>query len=130
MAYESPAAAGLSSFVALSGTTGANAMRIELLYFDGCPSHEALLPRLREIVAELAPGADIELRRIETLDHAENQRFLGSPTVRVDGADIEPAAADRTDFGLKCRLYRSEDGASGLPPEQWLRHAIESARTT
>ena len=104
-------------------------MKIEMLYFDGCPSHEALLPRLREMVAELDAGARIELRHIETLDEAERERFLGSPTVRIDGADIEPGAADRTDFGLKCRLYRSADGASGLPPEQWLRDAIDSAGT-
>jgi len=106
------------------------AVKIEMLYFDGCPSHDALLPRLREIVAELDAQADIELRHIETFDQAEQERFLGSPTVRIDGADIEPAAAERTDFGLKCRLYRSADGASGMPPEQWLRHAIDSARAT
>lgn len=105
-------------------------MKIQVLYFDGCPSHEALLPRLREILAELDAEADIELRHIETLDQAEQERFLGSPTVRIDGADVEPAAVERADFGLKCRLYRSENGASGLPPEQWLRDAIESARTT
>lgn len=103
-------------------------MKIEILYFDGCPSHDALLPRLREVVSELAADADVELRRVETLDQAEEERFFGSPTVRVDGADIEPDAAERTDFGLGCRLYRSEDGTSGLPPEQWLRDAIESSQ--
>lgn len=104
-------------------------MNIQVLYFDGCPSHAALLPRLREIVAELDVDADIELRHIETLDQAERELFLGSPTVRIDGADIEPDAEDRTDFGLKCRLYRSAGNSSGLPPEQVLRAAINSART-
>ena len=102
-------------------------MRIEILYFDGCPSYEVLLPRVREIVSELHAEADIELRHIETLDQAEQERFLGSPTVRIGGTDIETAAAQRTDFGLKCRLYRSGNGASGLPPEAWLRTAIEGA---
>lgn len=105
-------------------------MKIEVLYFDGCPSHEMLLPRLLEIVCEIDPDAQIELRRIESLEEAEQERFLGSPTVRIDGADIEPAAADRSDFGLKCRLYRSQVGASGLPPEHRLRDAIAAARTT
>lgn len=103
-------------------------MNIQVLYFDGCPSHEALLPRLHAVVGGLDADAEIELRRIETLDQAEEERFLGSPTVRVDGADIEPAAEGRNDFGLKCRLYRSANGASGIPPEQWLRDAISSAR--
>ena len=105
-------------------------MNIQILYFDGCPSHEELLPRVREIALEIRADADIELRHIKTLDQAERERFLGSPTVRINGADIEPAATDRTDFGLKCRLYRSENGASGLPPAQWLRDAIESAGKT
>ncbi|MBA3300786.1 MAG: thioredoxin family protein [Thermoleophilaceae bacterium] len=105
-------------------------MKIEILYFDGCPSYETLVPRLHELVSELDPDAAIELRHIERLDQAEEERFLGSPTVRVNGADIDPTAAERTDYGLNCRLYRSDDGASGVPPEQWLRAAIRAARTT
>jgi hypothetical protein len=44
---------------------------------------------------------------------AEEERFLGSPSVRVEGVDIEPGAGERTDFGLKCRLYRTSEGQSG-----------------
>jgi hypothetical protein len=65
-------------------------MKVELLYFDGCPSHERLLPRLRELVAEAGPDGQVELRRVETIDEAERERFLGSPTVRVDGRDVDP----------------------------------------
>ena len=104
-------------------------VKVEVLYFDGCPNHEALLPHLRDLLAAAGTGAEVELVQVEDADVAERERFLGSPTVRIDGADIEPAAEDRTDFGLKCRLYRSGDGASGLPPEQWLRDAINSAET-
>jgi hypothetical protein len=99
-------------------------MRVELLYFDGCPSYERLLPRLRELVAGADPDAEVELRRVESIEAAERERFLGSPTVRVDGADVDPGAAERGDFGLKCRLYRSDGSASGLPPEQWIRDAL------
>jgi len=99
---------------------------VEVLYFDGCPSHERLLPRLREIVAEAGNDPEqIVLRRIETLDDAVDHRFLGSPTVRVDGQDVDPTATDRGDFGLKCRLYHDEHGQSPLPPEQWIRRALE-----
>lgn len=103
-------------------------MRIELLYFDGCPSYEALLPELRGLVADEGIEAEIELRRVESVDAAETERFLGSPTVRVDGEDVDRGAAARTDFGLKCRLYRSSDGASGLPPGRWITSAIQRAR--
>ena len=70
----------------------------------------------------------IELRRIESPEAAEAERFLGSPTVRIDGEDIDPGARDRSDFGLKCRLYRSDAAASGLPPDGWINAALERAK--
>jgi len=99
-------------------------VKIELLYFDGCPSYERLLPRLRELVAEADPGAEIELRRVESIEDAERERFLGSPTVRIDGQDVDPEAGVRKDFGLKCRLYRSDGDTAPLPPEEWIRAAL------
>jgi hypothetical protein len=96
---------------------------IELLYFDGCPSHEQLLPTVEQLADQ--NRAELQLRRVETPEAAESQRFLGSPTVRVNGRDVDPTAAQRTDFGLKCRLYRFDDRASPLPPEDWIRAALE-----
>jgi hypothetical protein len=96
---------------------------VELLYFDGCPSYERLLPTVERLAAE--KGAELELRQVATPSAAERKRFLGSPTVRVDGADIDPTAAERHDFGLKCRIYRSGNGVSALPPEHWIRAALE-----
>lgn len=101
-------------------------MKVELLYFDGCPSYEALLPKLGQLLADEGAETEIELRRVESVDAAERERFLGSPTVRVDGEDVDPGAGARTDFGLKCRLYRSNEGTSGLPPEDWIIDAIRS----
>lgn len=104
-------------------------MSVEVLYFDGCPSPERLLRRLREIVAEAGGDPDqIALRRVDTLEDAVKQRFLGSPTVRVDGRDVDPTADARHDFGLKCRLYHDERGQSPLPPEPWIRRALEPER--
>ncbi len=103
-------------------------MKVELLYFDGCPSYERLLPRLRELITEVDPDTEIELRAVESIEEAEREGFLGSPTVRVDGRDIDPGAAGREDFGLNCRLYRSDERASGLPPEKWIRAALAGSR--
>ncbi len=97
---------------------------VELLFFDGCPGYERVLPLLHELVAELQPSAEVRLRRIGSQQQAEETRFLGSPSVRVDGADVEPGAGDRSDFGLKCRLYASADGLQGQIPERWLRTAL------
>jgi hypothetical protein len=104
-------------------------MKVELLYFDGCPSYETLLPRLRSLLADQRIEEEVELRRVESVDDAEREHFLGSPTVRLDGEDVDPGAGTRTDFGLKCRLYRSEEGTSGVPPERWITEAIRAKAT-
>jgi hypothetical protein len=102
-------------------------VKVELLYFDGCPSYEALLPRLREIASAEGLADDLELRRVESPEEAERERFLGSPTVRVDGEDVEANARVRTDYGLKCRLYRTAAGALPVPPEEMIRDALRAA---
>jgi hypothetical protein len=99
-------------------------MTIELLYFDGCPNHEALLPRLRALLAEGDIATDVALREISDDQTAQRERFLGSPTIRVNGRDVEPDADRRTDYGMKCRLYRTAAGVSGQPPDEWLRAAL------
>jgi hypothetical protein len=99
-------------------------MKLELLYCDGCPNHEALLPRLRELIDREGVDAEVELRRVESIEAAEDERFLGSPTVRVGGRDVDPDSDARGDFGLKCRLYRTDEGASGLPPDRWIIEAL------
>src|SRR5262245_47521222 len=99
-------------------------MKVEFLYFDGCPSHERLLPRLRELAVAAEPGAEVELRRIEKVEEAEREHFLGSPTVRVDGRDVDPGADERTDFGRQCRLYKTGEGLGALPPDIWIRQAL------
>jgi hypothetical protein len=100
-------------------------VRIELLYFDGCPSYEMLLPRLRLLLERQGIDEPVELRRVETLGAAEREGFLGSPTVRIDGEDIDPDAAMRSDFGIKCRLYRDADGARGTPSDAMVVRALE-----
>lgn len=105
-------------------------MKVEVLFFDGCPNHEALLPHLRELLN--ASGCDdtsIEFVRVEDAEAAERERFLGSPTVRIDGADVEPGADERSDFGLKCRLFATPEGLRGSPADQWVLGALARART-
>jgi len=87
-------------------------------------SHEQLMPTLRELAG--AHHADLVKSRVETAEHAEDARFLGSPSVRVDGRDVEPGAQTRTDYGIKCRLYRSPAGQSGLPPRAWIERALRA----
>ena len=97
-------------------------MRVELLYFEGCPAYEELAPRLRAL---LAGRAELELRRIDSWQDAQAQRLLGSPTVRVNGEDVDPEATGRSDYALTCRLYRTASGSSRVPPEDWLLRALD-----
>jgi hypothetical protein len=105
-------------------------MKIEVLFVDGCPNHEVLPSRLRGLLTGAgAGGTDIDLVRIEDADAAEAERFLGSPTIRINGEDVEPGADERTDYGLKCRLYATRDGLRGMPADDWILGALERART-
>jgi hypothetical protein len=101
--------------------------KVELLFFDGCLNSEALEASLHELVRDLRPDTTLELRRVETEAEARRTCFLGSPTVRVDGCDVEPGAQQRDDYGLRCRLYRVGDALVGRPPDAWVRAALDAA---
>jgi hypothetical protein len=107
-----------------SAVRAAPARAVELLYFDGCRHYEALLPRLRELLREAHAGDHIQLRRIPDERTARRERFLGSPTVRVDGQDVEPGARERDDFGIKCRLYATDNGLRTMPLDEWVLDAL------
>jgi hypothetical protein len=97
---------------------------VEILYFEGCPHHQAATALVREVMTELGLDPDIRLVKIADNAKAETERFLGSPTVRVDGRDIEPGADERSDYALGCRIYRTPSGYTGQPAADWLRKAL------
>jgi hypothetical protein len=105
-------------------------MRVELLFIDDCPNHEAVLPLLRRLINEVGVQVPITQQLITTSDEAHQSRFLGSPTIRVDGLDIEPIARERTDFGIQCRLYPTPMGPRGVPAETLIRAALTASRST
>jgi len=97
---------------------------VEILYFDDCPNWSTAASAVDQAARELGVAVDIRLERVGSEDEAERLRFLGSPTVRVDGRDVEPGAEERRAFALACRIYRTEEGFAGVPPESWLRAAL------
>lgn len=99
-------------------------MVIEILFFDGCPNHEPTMNLAREVLRELGLEAEIREVPVETPEEAQTHRFVGSPTVRVNGRDIEPDARARTDFGLCCRMYER----GGVPPKELLVDALREER--
>lgn len=101
--------------------------RVEILYFDGCPNHEPARALVERVAAELRVEPVIELVEVVDADAAVELRFLGSPTIRVDGHDVEPGADERHEFVLSCRVYRTERGLAGQPDAGWIRAALSGA---
>ena len=101
---------------------------MELLYFDGCPNHVAARANVKRVIAELDVDAELMLINVPDREAAVRERFLGSPTVRVDGTDIEPGADERTDYVFACRVYRTDHGTSRIPAERWLLAALAGSR--
>ncbi len=97
---------------------------IEVLYFDGCPSHLPTVDLVQRVSDELGVSAQITQVEVTSDDDLEQFRFLGSPTVRVNGVDVEPSARHREEFGFTCRVYGDGPGA---PPRQMVADAIRRA---
>lgn len=91
--------------------------RIEVLYFPGCPHVEDALRLTREVAGRLLPGVEAEPIPVETAEEARTRNFLGSPSVRINGIDIEGRGGDLV--GLACRVY---EGGTGVPPK-WMIEA-------
>ena len=99
-------------------------MRVELLWWEGCPSHPKALEQLRAALTEQGLDPAVQLREVRSDEQAARERFPGSPTIRIDGEDVlahEPGEP----FGLTCRIYRLRDGRSSPTPDpEDLRDAI------
>ena len=96
-------------------------MKIQILYFEDCPNYKPALELIERTAEEIGVDADIELVYIDSTESADANRFLGSPTIQIEGVDIDPAARDREDFGLSCRRY----GSSGVPTREMIVDALE-----
>ncbi len=97
---------------------------VEILYFDGCPNHHPAVALVERVSRELGIEPDVRLINVSDLQAAQRLRFLGSPTIRVGGVDIDPQTNERTDYALSCRIFQTEAGLSGQPDERWVREAL------
>lgn len=102
-------------------------MRVEVLSFEGCPNAKAAVGLVREVASEVGVEPDLVVVDVHDAAAAERLGFLGSPTVRVDGRDVEPGADRREEFAYSCRVYRSASGLSGLPERAWIAAALRAA---
>jgi hypothetical protein len=100
---------------------------VEVLYFEGCPHHEEAVRLVERVAADL--GVELEVLSVEVPDAeaAQRERFLGSPSIRVNSRDVDPDAGERTDYAHSCRVYQTTTGVRGRPDGRWVSEAISAA---
>ena len=101
--------------------------RIQLLWFQDCPNHEAAEALLREVMREHDVDAPVE--RVEVPDEQAGISvcFPGSPTIRIDNRDVEPDWTPCADCAPRCRLYLTSAGLRPLPEREWIEQALRAA---
>jgi hypothetical protein len=97
---------------------------IEVLYVQDCPHYPETLALVERVRAELGVEAQLRTTLIDDQTVADQARFPGSPTVRIDGHDVEPGSEPTTEYTVGCRLYRLEHRFAGQPEERWIREAL------
>jgi len=103
-------------------------MKIEFLFWADCPSHTQARSLLREVMAEMDLDVPVQEIKILSEEEAEQLAFPGSPTIRVDGEDVDPTSAAQMEVSLTCRLYRLEGNRpSPVPSKEMIRQALEAA---
>jgi copper chaperone CopZ len=102
-------------------------MKIEVLYFDECPNHSPAVDRIREVLKEEGISAHVSEVKVADERAAQAIGFLGSPSIRVDGVDVEPAARSSKDYGMMCRTYLEGGKRVGVPSSESIRAAIREA---
>jgi len=99
-------------------------MRVEVLYFEGCPNYASTVERVRAELLSQGLPKEIEEVEIHNQADAEALGFLGSPSVRINGLDIEREARNLTTYGMSCRTYLEGTVRSGSPSSDMIRCAF------
>jgi hypothetical protein len=97
---------------------------IDFLFWRGCPSHPEARELLNEVLAARGIEADVVEREVFSEEEARELAFPGSPTIRVDGRDVDPEGESGRP-ALNCRIYHFPDGrVSPVPSRQQLEEAL------
>ena len=96
---------------------------VEILFFDECPSWHNAQEILQSVLDGLGISVIVALTQVETQEEAVINKFVGSPTIRVNGEDIFPTGQDH--YALGCRVYQTPDGFRGWPTEEMLKEKLE-----
>jgi len=98
-------------------------MVIELLYIRECPNSSRAFHLLSDILRKHSFTTDIRRIEIHTEEEAVTNKFIGSPTIRIDGRDVDPSPGDET-YAVTCRVYSADGKFSGLPSAENIERAL------
>jgi hypothetical protein len=101
-------------------------MKIELLYFAGCPSWQTGLENLKTALQMEQLEDSVELVKVSNDMDANRQKFLGSPSFHINGQDLWPEERDL--YALSCRIYILPEGVRGWPSVEMLQEKLKAAR--
>lgn len=99
-------------------------MKVELYYFADCPSWLQARNNLNHALQLEGLPAEVEMIPVADVPDAQAKRFVGSPTIRIDGVDIEGPTAETNGYAYGCRVYAGEDGHVGWPSVDQIRGAL------
>ncbi len=102
-------------------------MKVEFLYFGSCPHYRHALERLQESLEELSLPDEITSIKINNNEEAARFRFLGLPSIRINGKDIEGDDPPLNDYAVRCRRYKTESGWEGVPSKEMIKAALQQA---
>jgi mercuric ion transport protein len=100
-------------------------VKVEVLYIADCPNYKPTVERVRHVLHSAGMREMVQEVEVRTQADAEAMRFLGSPTVQINGLDVEPEARAVQHFGLGCRSYLEDGRRSGLPSSALIRRALQ-----
>ncbi len=99
-------------------------MKIELFYFEGCPSWKDAEKNLKAALKGFSIPDPIHFIRVDNNEDVIRNRFIGSPTIRINGLDVDPAARDIREYSMSCRVYNIDGALSGWPSIEMIRKTL------
>lgn len=101
-------------------------MNIEILYTPNLTNPDSIVELVENVLFETAISATIQQVEVSSEKEAVNVEFLGSPTIRVDGIDVEPNMTfGKSDFGLRSRSYEKDGQESAIPSRELIEETVE-----
>ena len=98
-------------------------MKVELYYFEGCPSYIETTENLKNALSELEIKNDFKLIEVINAEEATDKKFLGSPTIRINGTDLEHKDGD---YVFACRIYMINGKMHGTPTKEYIHSQLKT----